>query len=86
MVTLPYNHTPILVGAIAIFTTKEAPSFLQWIGIALGVTGTCLFFLPFGLPPAASICVLIAAVGVLSNSVASLKARQVNHDLISSLS
>jgi drug/metabolite transporter (DMT)-like permease len=81
MVNLLLNLTPILVGAMAFIALKEPPSLLQWAGIGLAAAGTCIYFLPFGFQNVAFIGLAMAALGVLSNSIATLQGRQANRDL-----
>jgi len=81
MVNLLLNFSPIFVGGLALFALKEPPSALQWVGIALAVIGTGVYFLPFALQKVALIGLAMAALGVLANSVATLQGRQANRDL-----
>jgi drug/metabolite transporter (DMT)-like permease len=81
MVNLLLNLTPIFVAIFAVFTLKEPPTILQWIGVILAVIGTGIYFLPFTLRNAALIGLAVAILGVLSNASASLQGRQANRDM-----
>ena len=81
MVNLMLNLCPILVGIIAIFTLKESPTLLQWLGILLAAIGTGIYFLPISLPSAAFIGLAIAVLAMAANAVATLQSRQANRDL-----
>jgi drug/metabolite transporter (DMT)-like permease len=81
MVNLLLNLSPILVGIMALFVLKEPPTRLQWLGIALGIIGVAVYFVPFTVQTAAFIGLAMAGLGVLSNSVATLQGRQANRDL-----
>jgi drug/metabolite transporter (DMT)-like permease len=81
VVNLLLNLCPILVGVISIFTLKEAPTRLQWLGVGLAGLGTGIYFLPFGLPGAAFIGLAVAILAMAANAVATLQGRQVNRDL-----
>lgn len=80
-VNLLLNLTPIFVGVMAIFTLKEPPTSLQWIGIGLAVVGTGIYFLPFTIPSTALIGLVVAVVGVFANAIGALQGRQANRDL-----
>ncbi len=81
MVNLLLNLCPIVVGLIAIFTLKEIPTPLQWLGIGLAAFGTGIYFLPINLPTAAFIGLAVAVLAMLANSIATLQGRQANRDL-----
>jgi drug/metabolite transporter (DMT)-like permease len=81
MVNLLLNLSPIFVGIMALFTLKEPPTALQWLGIGLAAAGTAIYFLPFAVQTAAFIGLAMALLGVLSNSIATLQGRLANRDL-----
>jgi len=81
VVNLLLNLCPVLVGIIAIFTLRESPTPLQWVGIGLATLGTGLFFLPFTLPSAAWIGLAVAVLAMAANSVGTLQGRHANRDL-----
>jgi drug/metabolite transporter (DMT)-like permease len=81
VVNLLLNLCPILVGVISIFTLKESPTPLQWVGVALAGLGTGIYFLPFSLPKAVFFGLAVAILAMTANAVATLQGRQVNRDL-----
>lgn len=81
VVNLLLNLCPVLVGIISIFTLKESPTRLQWLGIALATFGTGLFFLPFDLPTIAFIGLAVAFLAMAANAMATLQSRQANRNL-----
>ena len=81
VVNLLLNLTPIVVGLVALFASKESPTFMQWVGISLAALGTCIYFLPVALPPGALIGLAVAVLALLANSSATLQGRQANRDM-----
>src|SRR5512140_1409827 len=81
VVNLLLNLSPILVGFIAIFTVREAPTPMQWLGIVVAAFGTGLYFLPFTLASAAWIGLAVVLLCLVTNSVGTLQGRQANRDL-----
>lgn len=81
VVNLLLNLTPIVVGMIAIFVSKEPPTSLQWLGITLAVIGIGIYFLPVSLPSGAFIGLAVAVLALLANASATLQGRQANRDL-----
>jgi drug/metabolite transporter (DMT)-like permease len=81
VVNLLLNLSPVAVGLMAFFITKEPPTRSQWIGIALAAAGIGVYFLPFNIPAAAIVGLVVAVIGVLTNSIASLQGRQANRDM-----
>jgi drug/metabolite transporter (DMT)-like permease len=57
---------------------REYPSITQWFGIALTVIGVAVYFLPLGMESVATIGLLVALGGVVSNAASALLGRQVN--------
>lgn len=81
MVNLLLNLTPIFIGLIALFTSREPPTLLQWSGTLLAVIGTGIYFLPFAIEKVAYIGLAMAGMGVLANAAATIQGRQANRDL-----
>jgi drug/metabolite transporter (DMT)-like permease len=81
MVNLLLNLCPIMVGVLSLFTLKEPPTRLQWVGVALAAIGTGLYFLPFSLASAAFIGLAVAILAMAANAIATLQGRQANRDM-----
>ena len=81
VVNLLLNLTPISVGVMAFFITREPPTKIQWLGIVLTAVGIGVYFLPFTFPPAAIFGLVVAIVGMLTNAISSLQGRQANRDM-----
>ena len=77
VVNLILNLSPVAVGLMAFFATREPPTILQWSGIVLATIGVGIYFLPFSLPSLAVIGLAIAFIGLLANSIAALQGRQI---------
>jgi drug/metabolite transporter (DMT)-like permease len=78
MVSLVANLTSVVVGVAGIWLIKESPSSLQWIGVSVTVLGVGLYFLPITFGGIVGIGLLIAFIGMLSNSASSLLGRKIN--------
>lgn len=78
MVSLLLNLSPIMVGFMSLIWYRERPTKVQWIGILISAAGTLIYFLPIDFPQAKVIGLLAVAVGILSNSYATLFGRHVN--------
>jgi drug/metabolite transporter (DMT)-like permease len=81
VVNLLLNLSPVAVGLMAFFSTKEPPTVLQWLGIILATIGAGIYFLPFTLPTAVFVGLAAAIVAILANSIATLQGRQANRDM-----
>ena len=78
MVSLVLNLTSVVVGVAGIWLIHEAPSRLQWIGVAVTVLGVGLYFLPITFAGTIGIGLLVAMIGMLSNAASSLLGRKIN--------
>ena len=78
MVSLVLNLTSVVVGVAGIWLIREAPSRLQWIGVAVTVLGVGLYFLPITFAGTIGIGLLVAMIGMLSNAASSLLGRKIN--------
>jgi drug/metabolite transporter (DMT)-like permease len=81
MVNLLLNLIPLLVGGFALFSMRERPTMMQWIGIILTAIGTGVYFLPFEMKAAAFLGLTMAILAVLTNSLAAVQGRQANRDI-----
>ncbi|PKN93736.1 MAG: hypothetical protein CVU44_07935 [Chloroflexi bacterium HGW-Chloroflexi-6] len=78
MVSLLLNLSPAAVGIMSIFWWNERPNRLQWLGIALSLAGTLLYFLPIAEGGLALAGIVAALVALLTNSAATLFGRHIN--------
>jgi drug/metabolite transporter (DMT)-like permease len=77
--SLLLNFSPIFVALSSGLLNDESPTIMQWGGIILSVAGAIVYFLPLNLPTGQFIGLMIALVGVLANSAASVLGRRINH-------
>ncbi len=78
MVSLVLNTTSVFVGLAGIPLLKESPTRRQWFGIAITVTGVCVFFLPISVTGMLGLGLLAAFITMLGNTASSLLGRKVN--------
>jgi drug/metabolite transporter (DMT)-like permease len=84
-VSLLLNLTPLVVGLLGIGLLGERPTPRQWAGVGLAIAGALLYFLPATLPPAATLGVVVVAVGVAANAGSAVLGRRVNRDGLGAL-
>jgi len=75
--SLTLSFSPAAIALLAIPLLGERPTGLQWLGIAIFLAGTAVYFLPVQVP-LSGIGVAAALVCLLANSVASIQGREVN--------
>jgi drug/metabolite transporter (DMT)-like permease len=78
MVSLILNTTSVFVGLAGIYFLKETPSRLQWLGIALTLTGVGVYFLPLSISGVLGFGLLAAVLTMLGNTASSLLGRKIN--------
>jgi len=76
--SLILSFTPILVAMTGAVSLREKPTRLQWIGIAITLSGVALYFLPSGVPRGGALGLLLAGITVAANAGASILGRAVN--------
>ena len=76
--TLMLNFSPIFVALFSGAANQEAPSPVQWGGIALSCLGAVIYFLPFDIPSGETLGFVAALAGLLANAGSSLLGRRVN--------
>jgi drug/metabolite transporter (DMT)-like permease len=76
--SLLWNFTSPVVALMGIAFLAETPTWLQWGGMGLFMTGILVYFYPIHIPPAQAIGFLAVAVGVLANAVSSILGRGIN--------
>jgi drug/metabolite transporter (DMT)-like permease len=77
-VSLILTFTSIVTAGIAIRTLNEKPTWMQWIGILLNLTGAFLYFYPVNLPRHQWFGILLAFIGMLASSISTVIGRKVN--------
>ncbi len=77
-VTLLLNFSPLITALFSSRQNDEAPSTVQWVGIALSSLGALVYFLPVEIPAKQILGLAAALVGVLANSASSLLGRHIN--------
>jgi drug/metabolite transporter (DMT)-like permease len=74
------SFTTIVVALLAIFFLAEKPSLIQWMGMAVYVTGVILFFYGASLPHDEVLGLGIVLMGVLATAIGALLGRYLNRD------
>jgi drug/metabolite transporter (DMT)-like permease len=72
------SFTAIIVALMGIVLLKERPTPMQWGGTGLYLLGVLVYFVPLSLPTHQIIGLIVAAVGVLANSISSVLGRHLN--------
>ena len=76
--SLILSFTPILVAVAGFFTLRERPRRLQWLGIAVVLAGTLLYFSPFAALRGGAIGFLLAGGTLMANGASALLGRAIN--------
>jgi len=76
--SLTLSFTPILVAMTGAVSLGEQPTRLQWVGIAMTLSGVALYFLPSGVPRGGALGFLLAGITVTANAGAAILGRAVN--------
>lgn len=76
--SLLLNFSTIMVALLGLVWLAERPTWLQWGGIGLNLTGILLYFYPVNLPGHELFGIAVALGGVLANAGAATLGRQVN--------
>lgn len=79
-VSLILNMSVLMTTVLAIFMLREIPTWIQWAGVLLNITGIFIFFFPDGFQSGAIWGFLAAAVSLLANVVGGVLARNMNKD------
>ena len=78
--SLLLNFTTLLVAIFGILVLKEKPSYLQWVGIIIFITGVLVYFSPTGIAGGTLIGFLLAGITVIANAFAAVFGRLVNRE------
>jgi drug/metabolite transporter (DMT)-like permease len=76
--SLMLSFTAIIVALMGIVLLKERPTPMQWGGTGLYLLGVLVYFVPLSLPTHQIVGLIVAAVGVLANSISSVLGRHLN--------
>ncbi len=79
--SLMLNFSAVIVAVIGIFTLREKPSRLQWLGIGIFLLGVLVYFLPKSIPPGQWIGYVFGVGTVLANALASILGRSINREI-----
>jgi O-acetylserine/cysteine efflux transporter len=77
-VSLLLNMTPLMVSMLGVIMLHETPSKLQWIGMAINLTGVGLYFFPSAFENAQVAGIVAVLIGVFSNAFSSILGRGIN--------
>lgn len=77
-VNLLLSLTTIGVTFLAIYTLREMPSTIQWVGIGVYLVGVAVYFFPLALPEGQLNAIAVVIVGVVAAVISSVLGRAVN--------
>lgn len=72
------NGTALVVAILGIFLLHEIPTWLQWTGMLIFLTGAAFYFYPFDFPAGIAIGYFIAILHILATSLSSIMGRGIN--------
>lgn len=75
---LLWSFSTVGVAVFGVFWLAERPTWLQWGGIALAITGAIIYFTPVSIPQNQSVGVIVALLGVMTNAVSAIMGREIN--------
>ena len=78
--SLLLNFTTVIAAVIAIFTLREVPSRLQWLGMVIFIGGVLLYFLPLTTFGGSLTGFILAGITVCANALAAILGRSVNRE------
>lgn len=76
--TLILAMTPLIVGIAGQRSLGEQLTGKQWLGLALALGGTVVYFFPIELSPNQTLGVVFGVLSLLSNSTSALLGRRIN--------
>ena len=82
--SLMLSLTPVLVAIVGLITLREALRRLQWLGIAVFLAGSFLYFSPILAIQGSIFGFVLATITVLANAAAALVGRSLNRGKIAS--
>jgi drug/metabolite transporter (DMT)-like permease len=81
-VSLMLNLSPLVVALLGILLLSEKLSPRQWIGIALYMVGTLVYFLPIDIIAQQAVGLTVVAIAVVANSVSAILGREINREQV----
>ena len=82
--SLLLSFTPVLVALVGTLALKEIPSRLQWVGMAVFLTGAVLYFSPISTMQGSTLGFVLAAMTLLANGASAILGRFVNRENMAS--
>jgi drug/metabolite transporter (DMT)-like permease len=70
--------SPVVIALLAAVLIREAPSWIQWLGVIVALLGSFVYFYPPQFPADAMIGVVAALVGIGANSLSTIISRKLN--------
>lgn len=77
-VNLLWSFSSVIITVMGIFWLSEKPTYFQWGGMGLAITGACIYFLPVRIPYAQFFGVLVSTIGILANAISAIMGRGIN--------
>jgi len=77
-VNLLWSFSSVVIALFGALWLSERPTWFQWGGITLAVTGTVVYFYPVIITKNQYIGVIVALVGILANAISSIMGRGIN--------
>ena len=66
------------VATLSIFWLSEKPTWLQWGGILLAISGAMIYFLPVSIRQSQMVGVIVGLAGMTTNVISSVLGREIN--------
>jgi len=80
--SLLMNFSTVLVALFGIFSLREIPTRLQWLGIAVFIFGVLLYFFPLAGTSGSMVGFILAGFTLSTDAVSSLLGRAINRQRI----
>lgn len=77
-VNLLWTFSTVTVALLGILWLSEKPTFLQWGGTLLAITGASLYFYPAAIPNTQIIGVIVALAGIVAHAISLILGRDIN--------
>ena len=72
------SFSTIGVATLSIFWLSEKPTWLQWGGILLAISGAMIYFLPVSIRQSQMVGVIVGLAGMTTNVISSVLGREIN--------
>lgn len=77
-VNLLWSFSSVIIALFSAVWLFEKPTWFQWSGIILAVTGTVAYFYPVIITKNQYVGVIVAVVGILANAISAIMGRGIN--------